>query len=220
MNIEKNFSYDKFLTFINEYKTYIVGGLSVIALAVGISVYWYYSNLIYERSAQQALSEILTDYNRAHGMPELWQEIEVGARTGYRQYARSYVAPYFLSLQAEALLQQNNNKESLAVMQVMFEQMSEKSPLYDEYKIKQARIKMASSEADVAQDGLRILTALAHNKKNTQQLEALYYLGSYYESQGLTEKARDIWQQLVEFKKETQEVVSPWIIRAQQKLKD
>lgn len=212
-------SFDEWLKYVTQYRTYFLAGLLAVAGVVGFGTYWYFYTIKYEESAQQAFSEVLHDYDRAYATPELWSDVEIGAKTGYRQYARSALAPFFLAMQSEALLQQQKGQEALAVMKMMLDKLSSRSRFYSLYKIKEARIKIDSDSAGIKEDGVRQLTSLANDEENRYQDEALYYLGMYYQTQGQKDKAQDVWQQLSAIKHDDKQGLSPWFLLAEQQLK-
>ncbi len=214
-------SLNELIEYFNKYRTSIVSIGAITLAAFGVGIYLYFAQIKHEESAQQALSEILAEYNRAFESPELWQDVEVGAKTGYRQYARSSLAPFFFGLQSEALLQQNKQDEALALMKDMVAKLSKSSPFYYLYQIKLGRIKLHNDEEAIQAEGLQQLIQLAQDQKNPQQDEALYYLGMHYNSQGQTDKAQEVWQQLKQLQEQFKEkdVVSPWALLAEQQSK-
>lgn len=220
--------FDEWLKYVTKYRTYFLAGLLAITVAVGAGIYWYFYTIKYEESAQQAFSEVLHDYNQAYATPELWSEVEIGAKTGYRQYTRSALGPFFLAMQSEALLQQQKEQEALALMKMMLKKLSSRSSFYSLYKIKEARMKMDSDSEVVRQEGVRQLTSLANDEKNRYQDEALYYLGMYYQTQGQKDKAQDVLRQLSAIpssplassdKQDDKHGQSPWFLLAEQQLK-
>jgi len=202
----------------DKYRTYVISIAVVAAATVGIGVYLYYSQINYEQAAQQALSEVMAEYSRAYEAPDLWQDVEIGAKTGYRQYTKSSLAPFFLNLQADALLQQDKADEALALMNDMVAKLSKSSPLYYVYSIKRARMNLNSEQEAAQKDGLEQLKALAENESNPQQDEALYYLGMHYQENNQQDQAQAVWQQLKQIQQSYKEkdVVSPWALLAEQ----
>jgi hypothetical protein len=202
----------------NTYKNYIVASIIFSGSVVAIGIYLYFSGIAYEQSAQQALADILSDFNRAGTSEELWNDVEIGSKTAYKQFERSSIAPYFLVLQAEALLQEKQDQQALAVMGAAISKLPEASPFYYIYKIKYASMQLQQQDEVVKQQGLEQLKALAENKKNTQQDQALYYLASYYNTHEQQAQAQDIFKQLLALKADYKEVMSPWILLAQEQI--
>ncbi|MEX0940597.1 MAG: hypothetical protein WDZ41_04520 [Candidatus Babeliales bacterium] len=216
MEIQKLMSFDVLYKKFDEYRTYVLTALVIIGGLIGAGIYLYFSNIKYEESAQQALSEMLIEYNRAYESPELWSDVEIGARTGYRQYGRSSLAPYFLVLQADASLYQHKDNEALVLMNTAIQKMPGQSPLYYLYNIKFARMQLAHEKTK--DEGLSLLESLAKNIKNPQQDQAKYYLAKYYDEHEQLQKAQELWQELVKSKSEQKDVISPWILLAERQI--
>jgi tetratricopeptide (TPR) repeat protein len=209
---------NQFIDIFDKYRNYIISIGVVIAATVGIGVYLYYSHINYEQAAQQALSEVLAEYNHAYESPDLWQDVEIGAKTGYRQYARSSLAVFFLNLQADALLQQDKNEEALILMNEMVSKLPQHSPFYYIYHIKLARMQLYSDQENMQKEGLEKLQILAKDENNPQRDEALYYLGQYYDENNQKEKMQEIWQQLKQIQRvyKEKDIISPWAMLAEQ----
>lgn len=215
MDFLSTLSFNEISEWYNQYRTYLIGSVVIVLALGGIGVYWYYNTIEYERAAQQALSELLTESNRAYESTELWQDIEIGSRTAQRQYKRSSLVPFFNALYAESLLQQDKVAEALIVMDDMFKKLTVQSPLYYPYRIKYARVKLDSNKEQEKEEGLVLLKALADDDKNILKAEAQYYLAQYYLFNNEHEKAQEILRQLTTGK----DAESPWVRLAQQELK-
>ena len=211
------YNFDGFLVLFEKYRTYFLVGALGLATVLGVGVYWYFYSIKYEQSAMQAFSEVLVEYNRGVEASEIWPEVEVSAKTGYKQYSHSSLAPFFLGLQVDALLGQQKHDEALSVMKMMLEKLSSRSRVFHLYKIKEARMKLDSAEPAVQSDGLQQLVALTNDKNNSYQDQALYFLGMYYESHDQKDKAQEIWQQLSALKSSDANAVSPWVLLAEQR---
>lgn len=218
MTIEKFFSYDYLVNFFEKNKTIIIISVAGVVIAVSIGVYINLSRIAREESAQLALSESLQEMKNAEQNAELWQDVDIASKTGFRQYARSSFAPYFLALQAEALAQEGQLQEALVIMDEFFKNLSSNSPFYNLYKIKQARMQLDSPDTTVNQVGLHTLQTLANDARNQQYDEALYYLGNYYQARNQQEKAQEAWKIIIERKKDNEQVNSPWSSLAEKSL--
>lgn len=218
MEISKYLSVNELIDITQKHRTKILSGIIVGALAIGGFVYWQYMRLNLEKRAAQALSELLSEYNHAYENNELWQDIEVGARTGFRQYSGSSMAPYFLGLQVDSLIQQDKFDEALLLMGTMMKKLSTSSPLYYSYLIKFARMKLESSDVVNQDEGLKELTKLANDVTNPEQAQAQYYLGLYYNNNNQEEKAQEIWKMLHAMQEGKKEERSPWTVLAEQHL--
>ncbi len=218
MEMQNLLSIKEATNIVNTYRTQIFTGIAIVAIAISGLIYWQFSRVQQEQNALQALSEILVEYNRAYENNELWQDVEVGARTGYRQYARSTLAPFFLGLQAEALMQQDKLNDAIITMDTMIKQLSTRSPFYDSYRIKSARMKLSSEDKVKQEEGLQELVKLAENQKKSQQQQAQYYLGLYYQDHDQIEKAHGLWKSLGS-KEEKPDMRSVWAMMAEQQIK-
>jgi predicted Zn-dependent protease len=219
MEMQKYFSVPEIIRLVQTYRTQFLSGVLAGSLAIGGLIYWHYNRMNLEKNSLQVLSELLSEYNQAYeNNNEMWQDIEIGSRTGYRQYSQSSLEPYFLNVQVDSLLQQDKFDEALLLMHTMMKKLPTKSPLYNVYAIKWARIKLASSDKANREEGLLDLQKFSQDSSNSQQLQAQYYLGMYYQETNQFEKADDIWKVLAATKGETPDV-SPWVVMAQQKLR-
>lgn len=201
-------------------KEFIIAGCAVGLSAVGM--YWYHDyGIRKQEQAQIALSQTIAElYNQKNDQAA--QDAALAAKTAYRTYNSTSLAPYFLMLEAEAQLQQNNIKEALILLQDALKGMGTKSPFYSLFKIKQARIQLDSDDLSLQTQGFNELKALAEDAANKQRDEALYYLGEYYASHGDALKAHEAWQKLInEFAAIQDSTISPWaaliINKAQQR---
>jgi tetratricopeptide (TPR) repeat protein len=216
MNFSMLLSTDFWLNFYEQHRTYIIGCCCAIALAVGGGIYLRMSRAQQHELAQAALAEMLQEASRAQQNTELWSEVEVAARTGHYQYKSTSFAPYFLSLQADALAQQGKIDEAVVVMSSMLDELPKKSPLYHVYAIKKARMMLDSAQESMRAQGLELLAGLAQNTANAQQDEALYYLGMHYMSQGNKSEAKNSFQKLMDtFGAKQSDYRSPWLSMAQ-----
>lgn len=220
MEFSQQFSFDALMSLIERYKAVLLISGIVIGLAVGGGVYWYIARTNQQELAQAALSEVLNETVRAQQNAELWPEIEVAARTGYQQYSSTSLAPYFLAVQADALIQQNKNNEALALMKESLAQLSQTSPLYFLYATKQARVMLDSEDEKVKTQGLEQLISLSKNYNNLQADETLYYLGSYYINSGEKEKAITAFNEIIELTKNQTDYPSPWTRLAQEAVRE
>ncbi|MGE0206488.1 MAG: hypothetical protein AB7R69_01425 [Candidatus Babeliales bacterium] len=219
MNIQNRDFFLDFQDFIVTYKNYIMGVLGFAAIGFGGFIYWYQGQAIRNQNALQALSEVLSEHKHAYENADLWQDVEVGAKTGYRQYSSASIAPFFLGLQADALLEQDKKEEAYAVMKTMLEKLSSHSPLYPLYSIKYARMLLADDNEAVQKDGLALLQKYA-DQEGANQDQARYYLGLYYFGKGQKKEAESLWQPLIEQgSKDNKEDRSVWSGLAEQHLK-
>jgi hypothetical protein len=217
MNSESMFSLDFFIDLWNEHKTKISITVALIGGGVGLAFYWYTTTIARQEAAQIALAETFMEIERAHRNPEAWQDAELAAKTGYNQFSSSSLAPYFLSLQAESLIEQGKNQEALALLEEVKKSLSSSSPLYTMYALKIARIKLDAQQEDIRQQGLQELEKLAYDTKNQQRDAALYYLSLVYEKSDM-QKAQQLWHEIVAIAAKQQEVSNAWAALSQRRL--
>lgn len=221
MIFEKILSLDDIVKIIREHRI-ILGVIAGLALgSAGVFFYLQFSRIARNESAQMALAETFDEMNSAYHNPELWQEVEVAARTGLRQFKGADISPYFISVHVETLIQQNKLQEALELMQEMLTKITPQNPFYFVFKIKYARMKMDSTDKEVSNSGLQDLIALSEDPANKNYDEALYYLGNYYLNTGAPDQAVKAWKALVEREKNVREgIVSPWVTLAQHSLQE
>ncbi len=222
MVIQDLFTVKGLTDFVQNYtKELMIAGCCLGAGAVGIYFYHdHYSKK--QEQAQIAFSQTIAELLHPKKDEQTWANATLAAKTGYRTYKNSSLAPYFLALEAEAQLQQNNIKEGINLLQDALNQMGSKSPFYYLFKTKLARIKLDVEDLAIQTEGFNELKALAEDTANKQRDEALYYLGEYYASHDDAANAHEAWQKLInEFAVIQDSTMSPWaaliINKAQQK---
>jgi len=210
-----------FFDLIQNYQKEILG-ISVLAIALSGGVYYYrYSRLHREEQAHAALSETLYEFNKALRDQTTWKEVSLAAYTGYRQHKNASLAPYFLSIQAEAACHTGDMDEAKKIMDTVLHEIPTSSALYYPLKLKYARMRIDSEDENVSQQGLQELGDLAHESSgNAVEDAALYYLGSYYAARNDMVRAKQEWNALVaKFAAKKEDEVSPWVELAQAHLR-
>jgi hypothetical protein len=210
-----------FLERAQYYQKEILGTLALMGAALGGAYYYHYSSTQREKKAHIALSETLHEFDKASRNQATWQDVSLAAQTGYRQHKNSSLAPYFLSLQAEADIHKGDIEETNKIMDTVLREMPTSSPLYYPLKLKYARMLIGSKDQNLSSNGLKELEKLAHDSAayNTVQDAALYYLGGYYAAHDEVNRAKDTWQILVQrFTAKKEGEKSPWAELAQVKL--
>lgn len=218
MEMNDFFDFSSLTDLFEMYRTYVMTALVLVVGGLAVGSYLYFSSINYERASQQALSELLLEYNRSYHSPDLWNDVEVGARTAYKQYGKSAMAPYFLFIQAEALYQQKKTAEALNNIRTALSNISTSSPLFYLYKSKQASILLEQDNEVEKNQGLAELQELARNEKNPQQDKALYDLAHYYDKIGSYQQAEEARGQLLALKPQFKEIQSPWIALTEQQM--
>lgn len=158
--------------------------IAIASLGIGLLVGGYFGLQYYNSSRNQsaiiAYQACLDEYNHAREKDDLWPHVELAAKVGYQQFSNTSFGPYFLGLQADALLEQHKMEEALALLKALQEKLSVRSPLYYNYALKKVLVMLDSSNQAVVQEGLQQLDHLAHDLKNGQRDQALYELAYYY----------------------------------------
>jgi hypothetical protein len=178
---------------------------------------WNVSN---ERIAQKAFMECLHEYQRVlAGSEEGWQEVAMVCELGYQKYKSAYIAPFFLAVQADALIMDGKQDQALTIMNQMINALLPSNKLIELYKTKRALIKLDSEDTALQQEGREELSNLAYDAGNIYADQAYYYLGYDHWIHDRIEQARLVWQQLIErFTIDDRRAQSVWVAFAQEKL--
>ncbi len=196
---------------------FIILGIAGLATGSFFGYRWYV--MYRERSAYKALTEYLDDYRHARSEQDAdWAPIEDLFKLGYEQHSNSYLAPFFLAFESDALIQQNKKTEAAQVLDGMIAKSSNKDPLLPLFKTKRALLKLDLQDKAAQESGLEELVELGNDTQNIFNDVALYYLGQYYWSENKLDDAKHTWQQLVDQQKHEKIMGSPWAQLAQQKL--
>lgn len=195
----------------------IAGTVLICAGAFG-GLYFYRSYQAQKEGAAQIIfAECIAEFDRAQKDPAVWPDVEIAARAGYKRHSGTALAPYFLALQAQALVAQDKLNDALVIYDQLLSSIPASSPFLYLYKIKAALVKMDVDA--LANEGFAELQALAQDIKNTYKDEALFYVGNHYWFKGELDQAKATWKNLVEqFGNQTGMGESPWALRAQEKL--
>ncbi|MBI2774962.1 hypothetical protein HYX58_03065 [Candidatus Dependentiae bacterium] len=221
MELSSYLSVDFWLTYGERYKNYLMAAGIALAIIIAGSFYWYTSYTRKQELAVATLSDIFHDAARAQQNAELWAEVEMAARTGYKQFSATNCAPYFLALQAESLLHMGKRDESLAMMEEVIKGLNSRSPLYYVYAIKQARMMLDTQDEKIQQDGFAKLELIAQAKDNKQADEALYYIGQHYVALGNSAAAKAAFEKVFEItKNQASDYPSPWVKLAQEAVQE
>lgn len=202
------------------YNKHILIG-AVVAIALGAALFGYgVYNRRYEEASFQLFAQNLEEYERMDqsAKKEDWASIALLFKMGHTQYKSSVLAPLFLAYQAQALLKQNNTQEAITVMDQAVYGMKKSSPVYGLYKAKLALMKVDSTDSNIHDAGIVLLTELAQDSSNKSSDIAAYYLGLHYWDAKDVAKAKETWEKLVGSMKDNVKGVSPWAQQAQAKL--
>lgn len=199
----------------------IVSVIALIGLIAG-GYFWYRSYTVSQtQAAQKVLSSCLAEYEkvRNNGTPTQWQTLQTMCSVGYEKHKNSSVAPYFLAIQADALLAQGQAEQALSLLDTMIAGLPTASPVYDLYKTKKLLIEIDQSEDPLQSPAFEALKTFAYDSQNSQADYALYYIGEYYWHAQQFDQARTVWKDLESrFKSDTKDGQSPWALLANYKL--
>ncbi|HEV2916808.1 MAG TPA: hypothetical protein VGW78_03610 [Candidatus Babeliales bacterium] len=192
-------------------KQVLIALLIIVLLLKGFFGYrWYqrYQN----RSAQYDFGVLLDHYTQeqSNQKPD-FMAIAGKAEKGYQKHRRSAVAPFFIALQTDALLKDNQKEEALQVMDAHAPQISEHTPIASLFHIKHALLLLDSADEANRQKGLDQLQALARDTNNVFRDNALYQLFTYYWVNGKVQEAKLSGQELVDAYGQDMRASSPWV---------
>lgn len=208
--VNHDFDLRDMLYFVEKNTKQIGITLAIIgALAFG-GYFYYQNNLEQESLGQAAFAECMQEYHNAHKNPELWSEVEIACKTGFRQYGSTSMAPYFLTLQAYCATQQHKSQEALDTLDSALKLVSQSNPFYYNIKLKRALIVLDMNEPEAHELGLKQLKEVAYDKNNDQRDQALYELINYYFMQGDVQNAQVVSKELQAFPDKPGLGASPW----------
>ena len=192
----------------------------LLCALVGVSAYsaygWYATHK--EQAAQKVFAECIHEYQKALVDSKMWPNVDMVFKHGYKQHSASTLAPYFLAYRADALYQQDKKDEARELMNQMVQKIPASSPVYNVYRTKMALMNIDGDDADVKQSGFKELETLAHDAKNINRDEALYYLGMYHWSNNELAQAKTVWQELAAMQGADKQSRSPWASAVEEKL--
>jgi predicted negative regulator of RcsB-dependent stress response len=193
----------------------IACGVALVATGLFYGYRWY---VVYrEREAQAVLSDYI--HKAQSGSEASLAAIETLFQEGAQKQSGSYLEPYFLVFQANALIKEGKLDDAIAVMEKAIADMSKNNLLLPLFETKRALMQLDSGVEATKQAGFQKLTELAHNVNNPYADMALFFLGNYYWSADKLDDAKQVWQELIEAQRK-QEIVasSPWAQLAHSKL--
>lgn len=181
----------------NLYLRYALYGL-IFALLLGgmfLGRNWYIASR--ERAAEKDLSAYITQYYNAMAAEQpQWDQVASLFEVGYSQHTSSYLAPYFLMYQADALLQQGSLEDALKVMNIALQISSESSPFYQLIRTKYYLTILDVPEHPERDLALTTLYEIGSDKTNSFFEIALFYLARYHFVHHNLQEARTLWQEL------------------------
>ena len=196
----------------------LVGTILILLAAASYYGYFHYASAK-DKAAELLLNECLEQYEKAAANhKELWPTVEAMCAMAYEHHKTSQVAPYFLLMCAQALVQQGKVEPAYQELSRALKILPKSSPLYDAYSIEHALMSLDVLDDARIDEGLTELKALAANENNNVSDMALYYLGSYYLMRGNQEEAENYWNQLKKYDAPERARRSPWLAYAQARL--
>ena len=177
----------------------LVGLLALFLLGSGATYTGYLWYMSYKnQEAQRMLASCLDDYrNVIVGGGTSWASVQMNAKVGYEKHKGTALVPYFLALQAEAMIYQDNIIELSPILETLNKELVKGSDLYYVYKLKCALMMIDSKDENLINQGIALLEALAIDKDNINRDSALYYKGQYYWARNALSDAKVTWEELV-----------------------
>lgn len=172
-------------------------GFIVLGLLFYGAYYWYTAQR--EQAAEKDYSAYLFQYQGALQStdPMVWERAASLFEVGYAQHRSSSLAPYFLLLQAQALVQQKKNSEAQVVLRKILDVLPKKSPFYSHVELMYHLITLDLPDRDgLHEQSLTALEELGRDTSGAAFEAALFYAARYHFTHHNIEKARMLWQQL------------------------
>jgi|GEM_PF-1369161 len=202
-----------------KYARYGIGGALILVVLVSLFFAWRFFVSYREQNAQKALALCLTDtMNAQRATQPDWGMVEAQCAHAASDNSSSHLKPYFMILQAEALIKAGNIAQALVIMDSAIASMSSRDPLMPLFALKRALMQLDDSQSAVREQGLVHLQNLAADTANACADAAQFYVGYYYWTHDQLDKAQEAWQKL-----ETQQYThpgmrSPWADLARSKM--
>ncbi|MFA6526883.1 MAG: hypothetical protein WCT20_00460 [Candidatus Babeliales bacterium] len=194
------------------YKKYVIAvaiGLCVVASSIVVyQLYGHHRNVrahkemiealkVYEASvvpnAQPHTNDSFWQFPTEE---EKWKNVSDVFAQGYEKNKGAGIAPFFLTVQAEALARLGKLDDAVKVMDRALYELPSKE-MQAIYKVKFALIKLDSTQAAYQKQGLSELIALAGDDKGFAHEHALYHTGMYFWCKKDFAQAKNYWQQLM-----------------------
>lgn len=202
---------ERAVDFALEYKTFVFAGALSLALASG-GIVWYrwqathkaqqaHKTLvetlkIFQSPIQKASDQEKRDPSKFYSASEKWAHIATVCADAYQQYSSTTLAPFFLTYQADALLNMQKHEEALPLLKKAYSRLKNQA-LKDFLGVKIALVAMDCSSQATQQEGFLELKRLAENTNHTAHEYALYSLGLYFWDNKEFAQAKNYWQQML-----------------------
>jgi len=203
------------------YVRYGILAALVLLMLIGLLLGRHFFVSYREQNAQKALSMSLAEsFNAQRTVQPDWSMVAVNCAHAAEDNSSSHLKPYFMALQADALIKAGNTEQALEVMDAMLARMPTHDPLVPLYALKGALMSLDAADTLVQERGLKVLEKLASDEANIYRDAAQFYLGHYYWTRDQLDKARAVWQELVAQRRVELGMRSPWADLASSKLSD
>lgn len=199
-------------------KHIIIAVLGLIIAGGTLLMYrWYVSYR--ERASQRIFTQYVDEYRRAYQQNAGWEAVEDLFQLGADQQSNSYLHPYFLIFQADALIKEDKKEAALVTLEKAVNALDASDAVAPLFKMKYALLQIDMPDEATQQVGLKNLISLTQDETNKFRDAAQFFLGDYYWAQGNIQEAQNVWNALVQAQQDADiSTVSPWAQRAHQKL--
>lgn len=209
--------YNRYIKVNKERQRELILGLLVVVGVGGWYGYRWYSQQ-YNGKAQYALARGMDLYTRALNKDDkaLWHDARKIFADGYRRYARSSLAPYFLAFEAEAARRLGEEAKAFELMEQAVVAAASNSLLKGMYEVKLALMKIDAREDAVRQQGAKALKELVAQRTGETRDMATFYEGLIAFDRGERAVAEEVWKSLFNVSGDRKK--SLWADMAQEKL--
>lgn len=178
-----------------------------------------FSEIVFSLQQNEQIIQSLDPEKDKEKINQAYADILILIEALYKEHISSYLAPYFLALKSQIILEQTNNyQEALTLLDQALDGMDKKSDLGSLYYLKRIKMGFDSTDSKEQEKSLKALQALANDTTSVVQEEAQYVLGVYFASHGQIAQAQEVWKKLVDSSEEADLLKSSWIKLAQEKL--
>lgn len=198
------------------YFVWLLFGVSFIGLSV--LGYTWYSRYKLEQSygvLTQSV-EALTSAMK-HDDKNEWSLLINDLKKNVDHFRHHLVGPYFVKLYVKALVVSGDREQARLLLAQELPHVSVHHILYYLMKTEYALMCLDADDQVVKQEGVALLDAIAHDKKNSYPEYALFYLGRYYWVINDVQQARAVWSELLQTQYDSL-VPSVWAAQAEQLL--
>lgn len=183
-----------------------------------------------EEKAFGALIEVVESFEKAQyaamgagvdkkKIEEEWSDVETLLDSLYHDNMGSYLAPYFMMFKAQIELEKGGSPDiARETITKELGNIPQGSELFSLFDLKRIKLGFDSKDNKVREESLKSLEMIAKDKTSYVYEEAAYLLGAYYMHKGQSDKAHEIWKELVKDADKTALLESPWVKQAEEKL--